>query len=134
LLNQCSPSNDNALGLHCSLADVDRHVSARIRSRRILLGLTVQQLAELIGVTWQQAYKYENGINRISAGRLHRIAAALEVDVAFFFSGPAMSGEFMPSDQQRALFELTHNVARISCREQQELVCALARTMAGGPP
>ena len=50
--------------------DVDRHVGARLRERRIMLGLTQQQLAELIGVTYQQAHKYENGINRISAGRL----------------------------------------------------------------
>jgi DNA-binding XRE family transcriptional regulator len=50
--------------------DVDRHVGARVRERRIMLGLTQQQLADLIGVTYQQAHKYERGINRISAGRL----------------------------------------------------------------
>jgi DNA-binding XRE family transcriptional regulator len=50
--------------------DVDRHVGARVRERRIMLGLTQQQLADLIGVTYQQAHKYERGINRVSAGRL----------------------------------------------------------------
>src|SRR5215472_11487722 len=49
--------------------DIDRHVGARIRERRIMLGLTQQQLADLIGVTYQQAHKYERGINRVSAGR-----------------------------------------------------------------
>ena len=44
--------------------DVDRYVGARIRERRILLGLTQQQMADLIGVTYQQAHKYEKGINR----------------------------------------------------------------------
>ncbi len=43
--------------------DVDRHVGARMRERRIMLGLTQSQLAELIGVTYQQAHKYEKGIN-----------------------------------------------------------------------
>ena len=62
--------------------DVDRYVSLRIRQRRIMLGLTQQQLAELIGVTYQQAHKYETGINRISAGRLYHIARALGVDDA----------------------------------------------------
>src|ERR1043166_315195 len=52
--------------------DVDRHVGARVRERRIMLGLTQQQLADLIGVTYQQAHKYERGINRVSAGRLRR--------------------------------------------------------------
>ena len=41
-----------------------------MRERRIMLGLTQQQMAELIGVTYQQAHKYEKGINRIAAGRL----------------------------------------------------------------
>jgi DNA-binding XRE family transcriptional regulator len=50
--------------------DIDRHVGARVRERRIMLGLTQQQLADLIGVTYQQAHKYERGINRVSAGRL----------------------------------------------------------------
>src|ERR1043166_7409292 len=41
--------------------DIDRHVGARVRERRIMLGLTQQQLADLIGVTYQQAHKYERG-------------------------------------------------------------------------
>ena len=45
--------------------DIDRHVGARVRERRIMLGLTQQQLADLIGVTYQQAHKYERGINRV---------------------------------------------------------------------
>ena len=67
--------------------DVDRHVGARMRERRIMLGLTQQQMAELIGVTYQQAHKYEKGINRIAAGRLYNIAQALGVDVGYFFEG-----------------------------------------------
>ena len=47
--------------------DIDRHVGARMRERRIMLGLTQQQMADLIGVTYQQAHKYEKGINRIAA-------------------------------------------------------------------
>ncbi len=57
--------------------DIDRHVGGRMRERRIMLGLTQQEMAELIGVTYQQAHKYEKGINRIAAGRLHHIARAL---------------------------------------------------------
>jgi transcriptional regulator with XRE-family HTH domain len=62
-------------------------VGARIRERRIMLGLTQQQLADLIGVTYQQAHKYEKGINRIAAGRLSGIAHALGVEVGYFFEG-----------------------------------------------
>src|SRR5579884_4065703 len=65
--------------------DIDRHVGARVRERRIMLGLTQQQLADLIGVTYQQAHKYERGINRVSAGRLYEVAQVLSVPVSYFF-------------------------------------------------
>ena len=64
--------------------DIDRHVGARMRERRIMLGLTQQQMAELIGVTYQQAHKYEKGINRVAGGRLYAIAQALGVEVSYF--------------------------------------------------
>src|SRR6202000_2721329 len=67
--------------------DIDRHVGARVRERRIMLGFTQQQLADQIGVTYQQAHKYERGINRISAGRLFEIAHVLSVSINYFFEG-----------------------------------------------
>jgi DNA-binding XRE family transcriptional regulator len=45
---------------------IDRALALRIRQRRIMLGITQEQLAELIGVTFQQAHKYEKGLNRLS--------------------------------------------------------------------
>jgi transcriptional regulator with XRE-family HTH domain len=72
---------------------VDRHVGARISERRILLGLTQQQLADLIGITYQQAGKYEHGISRVPPSRLCQIAAALDVPVSYFFSGIEPGGE-----------------------------------------
>jgi DNA-binding XRE family transcriptional regulator len=58
-----------------STAAADNHIAGRIRERRIMLGLTQQQLAEMIGVTYQQAHKYERGINRVSAGSYLRSPA-----------------------------------------------------------
>ena len=63
-------------------SDADWQVCQRMRDRRAGLGLTQQQMAELIGVTSQQAHKYETGISRISAGRLYRIAEALGVEIS----------------------------------------------------
>jgi transcriptional regulator with XRE-family HTH domain len=116
--------------------DVDRYVSLRIRQRRIMLGLTQQQMAELIGVTYQQAHKYETGINRISAGRLYQIARALGVEISYFFedvepgSGVTRSKELMP--QQRMLLELARNFAAIKSRKHQEALCHLARVLSDG--
>ena len=66
---------------------VDVHVGKRVRHRRWLIGMTQQQLAEKVGIKFQQIQKYETGANRISASRLWDIADALEVQVSFFFEG-----------------------------------------------
>jgi len=52
-----------------------------------MLGMTQQQLAQLVGIKFQQIQKYETGMNRVSASRLWDIAAALDVPVAYFFEG-----------------------------------------------
>src|SRR6187551_2964727 len=90
--------------------DIDRYVGARMRERRIMLGLTQQQMAELIGVTYQQAHKYEKGVNRIAGGRLYTIAQALGVEVGYFYEGmEAQPGRFEPTAQQRLVLELSRN-------------------------
>ncbi|MFP7673658.1 helix-turn-helix domain-containing protein [Marivita sp. S0852] len=86
---------------------VDVHVGKRVRHRRWLVGMTQQQLAEKVGIKFQQIQKYETGANRVSASRLWDIADALDVPVAFFFEGieeaqqedaTASSSEAVPSD------------------------------------
>ena len=67
--------------------DIDRHLGKRLRQRSRTLGLTQQQIAEAVGVRFQQIQKYECGANRVSAARLYRIAGALEVPVTYFFEG-----------------------------------------------
>jgi len=67
----------------------DAEVGRRVRSRRLECRLSQTELADRIGVTFQQVQKYEKGVNRIGAGRLQRIAEALEVPISFFFSGNA---------------------------------------------
>ena len=111
--------------------DVDRHVGARMRERRILLGLTQQELAELIGVTYQQAHKYEKGINRIAAGRLSTLAQALGVPVGYFYDGLTSSpGAGKATPQQRLMLELARNFMAIADRQHQEAICTLARSLA----
>ena len=66
---------------------VDVHVGKRVRHRRWMVGMTQQQLAEKVGIKFQQIQKDETGMNRVSASRLWDIAAALSVPVSFFFEG-----------------------------------------------
>ncbi len=64
---------------------VDKHVGKRLRQRRWLVGMTQQQLAEHVGIKFQQIQKYETGVNRVSASRLWDIARTLDVSINFFF-------------------------------------------------
>ena len=66
---------------------VDAHVGKRIRHRRWMVGMTQQQLADKVGIKFQQIQKYETGMNRVSASRLWDIGRALDVPVSFFFDG-----------------------------------------------
>lgn len=66
---------------------VDVHVGKRVRHRRWMVGMTQQQLADKVGIKFQQIQKYETGMNRISASRLWDIADALGVPISFFFEG-----------------------------------------------
>jgi transcriptional regulator with XRE-family HTH domain len=110
--------------------DIDRHVGARVRERRIMLGFTQQQLADLIGVTYQQAHKYERGINRISAGRLFEIAHVLNVPVNYFFEGIADEEGRHVSPRERMCLELARNFAQIPNERHQEALSQLARVLA----
>ncbi len=110
--------------------DTDRHVGARIRERRIMLGFSQQQMADLIGVTYQQAHKYERGINRISAGRLYEIAQVLGVPVGYFFEGLENQRGPELTARQRMCLELARNFSSISNERHQEALSQLARALA----
>ncbi len=82
---------------------VDVHVGKRIRHRRWMVGMTQQQLAEKVGIKFQQIQKYETGMNRVSASRLWDIAEAVDVPISFFFEGidvesDAAASKMVPGD------------------------------------
>lgn len=109
----------------------DRHVGNRIRERRVMLGLSQQQLAAMVGVTYQQAHKYERGLNRISAGRLYEMAQVLSVPVSWFFEG--LSEQTQPAElstRQRMCLELARNFAAIDNEKHQEALSQMARALA----
>ena len=65
---------------------VDIQLGQKLRARRVELGLSQEELANAIGITFQQIQKYERGINRISASRLHDIANSMNIDIGYFFA------------------------------------------------
>lgn len=66
---------------------IDEHIGQRIQLRRVMLGMSQKDLANICGVTFQQVQKYECAGNRISASRLFEISVALETPIKFFFCG-----------------------------------------------
>jgi transcriptional regulator with XRE-family HTH domain len=87
-------------------------------------------MAELIGVTYQQAHKYEKAMNRVAAGRLYLIAQALGVEVSYFYEGLQTADRFVPSPQQRMLLDLARNYLNIPVPEHQKALVAIARALA----
>jgi transcriptional regulator with XRE-family HTH domain len=110
---------------------IDHHIAARMRERRTMLGLTSQQVAEVLGITYQQLYKYEKGVNRISAGRLHALARALGVDIGYFYEGLGSGEPTRPTARQRQMIELARSSAVLP-RRQQEALAELARALNEG--
>lgn len=119
---------------------VDVHVGKRIRHRRWLVGMTQQQLAQHVGIKFQQIQKYETGANRVSASRLWDISETLEVPISFFFEGlereqaqqsatdsvpPDLIGDkealelirsyySIPENQRRRLFDLARVLSNVA--------------------
>ncbi len=94
-----------------------------------MLGLTQQEMAELIGVTYQQVHKYERGINRVSAGRLYDIAQTLNVSVDFFFEQFEDAARLEMAPRQRMTLEVARNFGQITNRRHQEALSFLARAL-----
>ena len=83
---------------------IDIHVGRQIRLQRTLLGLSQEQLAQGLLITFQQIQKYERGANRVSASRLWDISQILEVDISYFFNNMSSSTK-SSSPRQVALAE-----------------------------
>lgn len=81
-----SPSKGDAPDPAPSEREINLSIGRRIRRRRKLLGMTQGDLAAVLGLQFQQVQKYECSSSRISASRLHVLAAALKVPISYFLS------------------------------------------------
>ena len=108
---------------------IDVYVGSRLRQRRVSLGMSQTELANRIGLTFQQPQKYETGANRVSASTLWRAADAVEVSVTYFFDGLADGRQIAsPEDIDVVVLKITQKVRRIAPAARQtlsELVDAL---------
>jgi transcriptional regulator with XRE-family HTH domain len=116
---------------------VDEHVGTRIRLRRTLLGLTQEQLAAALNISYQQIQKYETGANRISAGRLYELAQRLDTEVAYFFDGldPNVIAQNLPhGGHNRVAIDLVRNFLEISDGDARSALAHLVKALKGLSP
>lgn len=119
---------------------VEDHVAKRLRLRRGLLGLSQQELGEKLGITFQQIQKYEKGANRISVGKLFRVAEALDVPLSFFFDGLDEGSLQKPRDeraflgpQEIALLQALRSAPDHIAAQVADLLRAIRQEKAGTP-
>lgn len=112
----------------------DARVGERIRERRTELGLTQEDLAKQLMISYQQLQKYETGANRVSAGRLYEIARILNTDVHYFFEGLDPSTEARPLEhggKNRLAIELVRNFVHIDDPDLRSAISGLVKSLAG---
>jgi transcriptional regulator with XRE-family HTH domain len=111
---------------------IDRHVGRRVAERRQMLRYSQAQLAQAVGVTFQQIQKYERGVNRIAASRLWEMADFLNVDLNYFFEGLGATDD-VARDARKAATRQTTEIARLSPElspRNQKLVLDLVQQLA----
>lgn len=106
---------------------IDIHVGKLIRRRRWMIGMTQQQLADKVGVTFQQVQKYEIGMNRVSASRIFDIAMALDAPVSFFFDEVGRGTAIEPD---RDAVEMMTTFMAIP-KDRRHHLLSVAKAMAG---
>src|SRR2546423_7199073 len=112
----------------------DVAIGQKLRALRLDGGLSQSDLGSLVGVTFQQLQKYEKGVNRISAGRLVRVAAALGVPVTAFYDLGARrkSERGLPYLQSAGAVRLVRAYAGIAQRAPKAALRTLAEALADG--
>ena len=116
-----------------SASEIDSIVGERIRRRRILTGLTQDQLGDALGVSYQQIQKYETGSNRVSAGRLYLLADMLDVSPGWFFDGLSDASETSDDDMltsSRFAIECVRNISCIKDEKVRGAILTMIRTLA----
>lgn len=119
-----SQSNGDVPGPALTEREIDLSIGRRIRRRRKLLGMTQGDLATVLGLQFQQVQKYECAASRISASRLHLLAAALRVPITYFLLELPNDAVVGSNENSRAV---TSTAELLSEKETRELLDAYAK-------
>ena len=115
------------------VTSADAVIGQRLRARRLEMHMSQNELADALGVSFQQVQKYEKGVNRVGASRLQTIANALQTDINYFMGDmggkklvvPSKLSAFMATKDGVDLIEAAMRLSEPHRRG----VIALARTL-----
>ena len=110
------------------ITEIDKLVGANIKLRRLMLGLTLDNMKPHIGISRQQLDKYEKGINHISAGRLFTFSQILNVPIDYFYNQIGESKMLLNED--KSLKSLVKAFREIKSKEVRKSIIKLTKTMA----
>ncbi len=114
-------------------AELDRRIGERVRTARLMKGVSQGYLGAELGITFQQVQKYEKGTNRVSASTLLRIAEVLGMDLQYFFSGDlpsvAASGNLDLSGATAVDFDILRGVLKIKSAQTKRSIADLVATL-----
>jgi transcriptional regulator with XRE-family HTH domain len=105
---------------------IDVHVGARLKARRRQRGMSQTDLADALGLTFQQVQKYERGQNRLSASALWRAAAAVEVPIGFFFDGLRGGAGAVNTTNETAVLHLTQKIRSLDPAVREKISAFVA--------
>jgi transcriptional regulator with XRE-family HTH domain len=93
------------MGDERSASAIDRKLGQRVRAYRLEIGMSQEELADRLGITFQQVQKYEKGFNRMAASRLFDIAATLGLPISELFEGLSspLSGKAPENEARSAI-------------------------------
>ena len=116
------------------MSAIDTLVGQRIKARRQALNMTQSQLADQIGVTFQQVQKYENGSNRVSAARLYEIANVFDVSITFFFETVTQDENGATTDplSDKASIEVMELFTKLNAAQKDAVLSFLRSVAAEG--
>ena len=111
-----------------------REIGEKVKMRRKELGISQERLAEVLGVTYQQVQRYENGTNRLNVENIQLIADALSVSVSYFFENGKTSvvaekpSDYLPAEEGKLL----RYFRKIKESSSKNVVLQVARLAARG--
>ena len=112
-----------------SPTDVDVIIGQNLKKIRKSMGVSQSELADKIGITFQQIQKYEKGVNRLAVSRLIDISHALNVNVSTFYDNIISPNKLDILKYDETILQMAHKISLVKNKEKLDLIHDLIRVL-----